>query len=324
MKTFNTYFFIIAITTSFTLNAQVAVNIDSSDPDGSAMLDIKSTDKGFLPPRMTEAQRANISEPAAGLLVYQIDETPGYYYYTGTDWIAITSTGPGAIITSSCVDIDGNAYSTFTIARQVWMAENLRVTHYSNGDPIPNIPDYNEWEALTTGAYCWYDNDSESNEKYGKLYNWYAVDDTRGLCPEGWQVPTEAEWETLATYLGGRGVAGGKMKAISNLWTSPTSNPSATNISNFSGLPGGFRLDNGPSTSIHSYGYWWSSTPAPSPEYGNAIGYSLYFDGDLLAIEDWDKRSGLSVRCLQKKPVTNLSPRDPMNPSQNQGQLISP
>ncbi len=308
MKTINTLFFIIAITISYTLKAQVSVNTDGSDPDNSAILDIKSTDKGFLPPRMTQAQKNNISVPAAGLLVYQTDETPGYYYYTGTDWIAITSTGPGAITNSGCVDIDGNAYSTFTIARHVWMAENLRVTHYSNGDVIPNITGNGEWLTLTTGAYCWYDNDSAANEKYGKLYNWYAVNDNHGLCPEGWQVPTKAEWNILITYLGGSNVAGGKMKAVSDLWTSPTSNSRATNISNFSGLPSGYRLDNGPSSFIHSYGFLWSSSPAPSPDLGNAIGYNLYFNGDQLAEENLDKRFGSSVRCLQKKPVINLAP----------------
>ncbi|MCP4833080.1 MAG: hypothetical protein GY886_12790, partial [Gammaproteobacteria bacterium] len=164
---------------------------------------------------MTQAQRDGISSPAAGLFIFQTDGTPGYYYYTGADWISVTSAGPGGISASSCIDYDGNAYPTTTIGEQVWMAENLRVTHYRNGDAIPHVTTTG-W-GYSTGAYCWYDNDQATNEKYGALYNWYTVDDSRGLCPEGWHVPTDDQWTALTTYLGGTSVAGGKMKAISDL-----------------------------------------------------------------------------------------------------------
>ena len=195
------------------------------------MLDVKSTDKGFLPPRMTESQKDGILSPEAGLLIFQTDGTPGYYYYTGTNWIGITSSA-----STSLIDCDGNNYATITIANQVWMAENLRVTHYRNGDAIPNVTDNAAWGALSTGAYCWYNNDQATNEKYGALYNWYTVNDSRGLCPDGWHVPSAAELSTLITYLGGNIVAGGKMKATINLWNSPNSD--ATNISRLSVLPG--------------------------------------------------------------------------------------
>lgn len=278
----------------FSLSAQVSINTDGSSADASAMLDVKSTDQGFLPPRMTQAQRDGISSPAAGLLIYQTDETPGYYYYTGTDWIGITGTGSGAISTSACIDYDGNAYPTFTIGNQVWMAENLRVTHYRNGDDIPHVTDNGAWSGLTTGAYCWYDNNQATNEKYGTLYNWFAVDDSRGLCPVGWHVPTHAEWTTLTTYLGGTSVAGGKMKATSNLWDSP--NTAATNASSFSGLPGGIRSSNGTFSYIGDYGFWWCSTEGSS---STAWTRYLGYDGSYVGGSDNSKQAGFSVRCLR-------------------------
>ena len=280
----------------FSLNtyAQVAINTDGSSADTSAMLDVKSTDQGLLPPRMTQAQRDGIASPAAGLLVYQTDETPGYYYYTGTDWIGITGTGAGAISTSSCIDYDSNAYTTFTIGNQVWMAENLRVTHYKNGVAIPNVTDGTTWSGLITGAYCWYDNNQTANEKYGTLYNWYAVNDSLGLCPEGWHVPTHVEWITLTTYLGGTTVAGGKMKATSDMWNSPNTN--ATNASNFSGLPGGGRDYSGAFVVTGDNGGWWSSTEnSPNSAWACYLGYL----NGVVIVAGNGKQDGFSVRCLR-------------------------
>ena len=272
------------------ITAQVAVNTDNSDPDGSAMLDIKSTDKGFLPPRMTESQRDGISNPAVGLLVYQSDGTQGYYYYNGINWIGIASSSKS----TSLIDCDGNIYATISIGTQVWMAENLRVTHYENGQAIANVIDSQAWTVLTTGAVCWYDNDQTTNEKYGALYNWYAVDDSRGLCPEGWHVPTHAEWTTLTTYLGGTSVAGGKMKATSDLWNNP--NMFATNSSRFSGLPGGYRNNLGVFLDDVESGYWWSSD-----EYSLDLAryWGLIYWDCVMAIGIMEKGNGFSVRCLQ-------------------------
>jgi len=271
------------------------VGINTLSPDTSAILDVKSSDKGFLPPRMTEAQRDAISLPATGLLIYQTDETPGYYYYSGSNWIGIAGAGAGAISTSTCIDYDGNAYLTFTIGNQVWMAENLRVTHYSNGDPIPNITEDGAWSGLNSGAYCWHNNDQSSNGKYyGALYNWYAVVDSRGFCPEGWHFPTDAEWTTLTTYLGGISIAGGKMKVITDLWNSP--NAEATNISGFSGLPGGYRHSSGVFTGIGTFGRWWSTTGSTS---GTAMARFLNsLDGSVDVLNS-DYHNGYSVRCLK-------------------------
>ena len=259
------------------------------------MLDVKSTDKGFLPPRMSKSQRTSIASPAVGLLVYQTTIPAGYYYYSGTNWIAITGTGSGAISTDSCIDYDGNAYASITIGNQVWMAENLRVTHYRDGDAIPNETDAGTWAGLSTGAYCWYENVQANNATYGSLYNWYAVDDNHGLCPYGWHVPTNAEWTTLTTYLGGTSVAGGKMKAIIDLWTSP--NTCATNIINFSGLPGGNRKLNGTFENIGCNSIWWSSTERSS---GSAWYRVLgYFYGHVSVLCYDNEECGYSVRCLR-------------------------
>ncbi|MCB9001260.1 MAG: fibrobacter succinogenes major paralogous domain-containing protein [Bacteroidales bacterium] len=155
-------------------------------------------------------------------------------------------------------DIDGNTYITVTIGNQVWMAENLKTTHYNDGTAIPNVTDGNEWAALTTGAYCWYSNATAYKDTYGALYNWYAVN-TGKLAPTGWHVATDAEWTTLTTYLGGESVAGGKLKETDTThWASP--NTGATNETGFTALPGGYRGRGGAFGGIGGYGYWWSAT----------------------------------------------------------------
>lgn len=288
------FLLLVLLASAINVDAQVAINTDGGSADGSAMLEVKSTAKGFLPPRMTEAQRIAINSPAAGLIIYQTDETSGYYYYTGSSWVGLTGTGAGAIAASALIDCDGNDYPTISIGSQVWMAENLKVTHYKNGDAIPHVTSSLSWSGLSSGAYCWYDNDQSSNEKYGALYNWYTVNDSRGLCPEGWHIPTHAEWTTLSTYLGGTSVAGGKMKTTSNLWKSP--NTDATNSSSFSGLPGGFRNPSGYYQVIGDFGYWWASTEFSS---GNSWYRLLWYGSGLVDVNVSDKGTGFSVRCLR-------------------------
>ena len=115
-----------------------------------------------------------------------------------------------------------NGQSSIKIGNQVWATTNLNVTTYSNGDPIPEVKDPSEWKTLTTGAWCYYNNDPANGTKYGKLYNWYAVHDPRGLAPAGFHIPSDAEWTTLITYLGGESVAGGKLKQAGMYnWISP-------------------------------------------------------------------------------------------------------
>ncbi|MBL0286085.1 MAG: fibrobacter succinogenes major paralogous domain-containing protein [Bacteroidetes bacterium] len=154
----------------------------------------------------------------------------------GSQLVFITSN-----TTSLCgtvTDIDGNVYNTVTIGAQCWMMENLKTTKYNDGTAIPNVTSNTEWGALNTGAWCYYSNDANNNNTYGKLYNWYSVNTGR-LAPNGWHVPTDIEWLELRDYLGGSQQAGGKMKSISILWSPP--NVGADNSSGFTALPSGFR-----------------------------------------------------------------------------------
>ncbi|MDD4990728.1 MAG: fibrobacter succinogenes major paralogous domain-containing protein [Paludibacter sp.] len=157
-------------------------------------------------------------------------------------------------------DKDGNVYHTVKIGTQVWMVENLKTTHYRDGSSIANVTDNTAWASLSTGAWCDYSNSAANGTKYGHLYNGYAVIDVRNIAPVGWHVPTDAEWTTLTTYLGGEAVAGGKLKETGTLnWISP--NTGATNEAGFSALPGGGRSSDGPFDYFGGLGgYWWSST----------------------------------------------------------------
>ena len=208
---------------------------------------------------------------------------------------------------SNPVDVDGNVYTTVTIGSQVWMKENLKTSKYRNGDPIPTNLTVAAWTATTTGAYAIYNNDAANNTTHGKLYNWYAVVDSRNLCPIGWHVPSDGEWKTLeislgmsttdADLTGGRGTAqnvGGKLKSTSNLWNTP--NTGATNFSGFSGLPGGTRYSDGIYYGIGLGGYWWSSAEYSST---NAWNRNLNYTNGYSARYDDLKYYGFSVRCLR-------------------------
>jgi uncharacterized protein (TIGR02145 family) len=198
-------------------------------------------------------------------------------------------------------DVEGNTYKTIKIGTQIWMAENLRTTKYRNNISIPNISDNTQWQNNATGAWSYYNNDATNNNPYGKLYNWYAVNNSNGICPTGWHVPTDAEWTTMINVLdpnaaGGVNVntAGGKMKSTgTQYWISP--NTGATNSSGFSGLSGGERYGvvfNG----IGSFGRWWSSTENKT---GNAWYRNLfYLEGDVSRSGNY-KSNGCSVRCLR-------------------------
>jgi len=190
-----------------------------------------------------------------------------------------------------------HVFSFVTICNQVWMDKNLDVDTYRNGDPIPQVTDAAAWAALTTGAYCYYNNDSATYAAtYGKLYNWYAVNDPRGLAPAGWHVASEAEWDIeLTGCLGGPSEAGGKMKAVSDLWQFP--NVNATNSSGFTGLPGGL-LEETTFGSNGYYGFWWSSSDDASiPSF--AIAFGLISSAPDIIYMGMPKEYGLSVRCIR-------------------------
>jgi uncharacterized protein (TIGR02145 family) len=207
-----------------------------------------------------------------------------------------TTAGGGGIVTNPGAGVTFNGYTYTSIVLgngQEWMAENLRTTTYANGDPIPNVT--TQWQGLTTGAWAHCNNDSQYENPYGKLYNWYTVADPRNVCPTGWHVPTDAEYTLLTDYLGGEPFAGGKMKSTgTQYWWSP--NTDSTNDSGFSGLPGGLRDVNGSFDGIALYGGWWSSTEIGT--YTAWIRYLLYFNG-LVEREAGIKERGYSVRCLR-------------------------
>ncbi len=188
-------------------------------------------------------------------------------------------------------------YQPLTIGSQVWMLKNLNVDHYRNGDSIPEVKDPDEWYSLKTGAWCYYNNETSFGLIYGKLYNWYAVNDPRGLVPIGWHIPSTFEWEELSEYLGGENIAGAKLKekGITH-WAYP--NEGATNESGFSALPGCDRLFNGDFSSIGFGGYWWSATDITSQV---ALGRYLYYDSINMSLTDFFKVSGMSVRCIKNK-----------------------
>ena len=196
---------------------------------------------------------------------------------------------------TSTITYNGVTYNTVQIGSQCWLKENLKTTHYNDGTSIPNVTDNAIWETTTSGAYCCYDNNPSNCNTYGALYNWYAVN-TDKLCPNGWHVPSDAEWTTLVNYLGGASVAGGALKeAGTSHWSSP--NTSATNSSGFSALPGGYRDDSdGSFDNLGINGYWWSST-----EYDGSLAWdrSLNYYNAYVSRYDDDKWYGFSVRCLR-------------------------
>lgn len=197
---------------------------------------------------------------------------------------------------NSLTDIDGNIYTSVTIGTQEWMVENLKVTHFRNGDPISNITDNAEWSNLATPGYCWYNNDQAAYKNpYGALYNWYAIN-SGDLCPSGWHLPTEAELTILNDYLGGENIAGGKLKETGNAhWASP--NSGATNESGFTALPGGCRIDvNGLFIDLAHGGYYWSSTQYNASD---ARYHYLNSDDAVCHLTYGGKTAGHSVRCLK-------------------------
>ncbi len=201
-------------------------------------------------------------------------------------------------------DIDGNVYPVVLIGEQEWLGENLRVTRYRNGDHIPGIISGNEWYQAEHGAYSKYDGaDLGSTAIYGKLYNWYAVTDKRGLCPSGWHVPADSEWKQLEIYLGltpgeadeygARGTdEGGKLKKQgTEYWNSP--NEGATNETGFSALPGGYV---GGFYFIGLFGSWWTATEIHEL---NAWSRLLdHYTAKIYRLSN-DKREGFSVRCVR-------------------------
>ena len=200
---------------------------------------------------------------------------------------------------STVTDIDGNVYNTVLIGNQCWTQSNLKTSKYRNGDNIPTGLNNSDWFNTTSGAYAIYNNDPVNDGLYGKLYNHYSVTDSRGLCPTGWHIPSDAEWTTLENHLGGSSVAGGALKSTAMQpspggWASP--NAGAINSSGYSALASGFRLDNGAFNYISYYTKWWSSTLISS---FNAWYRNLDYDHSFFGRSNDYVTYGFSVRCLK-------------------------
>lgn len=236
---------------------------------------------------------------SSGSTGISVDGLPaGGYSVTVTDSMGCTSQYDFTIgEVSGCgtiTDVDGNTYNTVIIGGQCWMQENLNVSHYRNGDVIPQVQDPEAWANLTTGAWCYYENNTANGVVYGKLYNWYAVADPRGLAPEGWHIPNDAEWTTLTNSLGGEAVAGGAIKSVDNLWIA--GNVGATNSSGFTGLPGGGGEPFGGFQGLGMGAYWWSSTPEDAE-----MAWYRMVRGSQASVSRYNgyKLLSMSVRCVK-------------------------
>lgn len=212
-------------------------------------------------------------------------------------------------LVSSCAptatDIDGNKYNIITIGEQEWLDRNLEVGRYRNGDTIPHITDQETWANTTMGAWCYYNNDPANGRKYGKLYNWYALTDPRGLTPEGYSIPSRSDWEALLNAADpfkrkNQNKAGGKLKSRDDSWKSPNEN--ATNATGFSALPGGYRTNEGIFESLTRYAFWWSSSE---------VGKNTIFVYRIANFKEDLQRganhpnTGLSVRCIKNNVANN-------------------
>jgi uncharacterized protein (TIGR02145 family) len=211
---------------------------------------------------------------------------------TGYIFIAIT------LMISSCSggvkDKDGNIYKTFKIGSQVWMAENLNVSRFRNGDTIPEVKSPDEWAYLgKTGkpAWCIQENNTENGKRYGKLYNWYAVTDPRGLAPKGWHVPSDEEWTTLTNAMGGEVFAALKMRT-----TGYTKAGEGSSENGFLGLPAGGCTGRGSFYGLGSQSLWWASTEVTSSSAWCRL--LNYVNSNFFSV-NYEKDYGFSVRCIK-------------------------
>jgi uncharacterized protein (TIGR02145 family) len=300
MRTFLLFaLFISIIPTSFAQN----VGIGTTNPHPSAELDVSSTQRGLLPPRMTFAQRNAIANPAQGLMIYCTDCGPKgeWQGFDGQIWLKMN----GNEVASVPLPTYDTTIPSVTIGTQIWSNKNLSVARYRNGDPIPYVTDPTQWANLTTGAWCWFNNDSATYAStYGRLYNWYAVNDPRGLAPQGWRIPKERDWNRLVKFIDPGAdttcqdciqsyTAGGAMKSTTG-WNSP--NTGATNSSGFAGIPGGYRNFDGQFLDVGIFGVWWSAGEFDAayawPRFLNLYNANVYR-------YNYNKAYGFSVRLIR-------------------------
>jgi uncharacterized protein (TIGR02145 family) len=260
---------------------------------------------GAQGPQGIQGPKGDKGEPgSSSIQSLKVSATGDTLYLTSSNYViipGISAANPIKDNTSgnTVTDIDGNTYKTVVIGTQTWMAENLRVSKFNNGDLITFVSDSSQWSARAYDAWCYPNNDVKNNIPYGKLYNLYAVVDSRKLCPSGWHVSTDAEWTTLTNFLGGESVAGGKLKSVGTLhWRSP--NPGATDEFGFSIVGAAARDHDATIIPFKETAYFWTPTLLPNSTtqyYGRVLGYnsteiSRYNNG-------YPASTGFSVRCVK-------------------------
>jgi uncharacterized protein (TIGR02145 family) len=295
-----------------TVTTAVVVAITSSSAlcggtvtsDGGRTVTTRGVCWGTAPGVTIKDERTNDGE-GTGLFTSQLSGlTAQKKYYVRAYAINSIGTGYGEELFFTAVDgtqevvqdIDGNQYRSVRIGAQVWMAENLRVTHYRNGDALAKLTDSTRWASSGEGAYCAMLNNENWVRDYGRLYNLYAAVDSRGLAPEGWHIPSDAEWQYLIDYLGGDAMAGAvMMEAGYRHWAYP--NTVATNTSGFTALPGGYRNGNlGSFHGAYMSAYFWSSTKAATGGYWYR---NLAIERESVIRDTAVQRNGFSLRCVK-------------------------
>lgn len=283
----------------------VSISNETVEAHSSAILDIFSTEKGLLIPRMTTLERDAISGPAESLLIFNT-VTKCFETYVLEEWHTLwclESEEPEPFECEDIVtDIEGNDYQTVEIGEQCWFAENLKTTKYNNGSDIPNVTENAVWNTLTTDAYCWYQNNyAEYGSVFGALYNWHAVN-TGLLCPEGWSVATDEDWKQMEIHLGMTPAEADATGWRGTNQGAQLKDPSmeGTNTSGFTALPGGWRVWGLFSSAITTGAYFWTSTNIDADHASMRL---LHNNNNQIcrdiSTQDTKKTNGMSVRCIK-------------------------
>lgn len=254
--------------------------------------------EGGTPVTSTEKNPEDILYTAAGTydVTLTITTDEGTSTEKKEDFILVEELAGGCGASTTVTDVDGNVYSVVTIGTQCWLGENLKVTHFRDGSPIPEVTDNEAWKLLNTPSMASYNNDNGNDATYGKLYNWYAVGDSRGICPEGYHVPHNNEFTTLTKYLDPENDnASGRLKEAGlEHWLTP--NTGANNSSGFTGLPGGMRFREGQFDFLGQNGLFWSTREDDDFE---AYFLTLTYDSPVAHQTVMFKQAGFSCRCVK-------------------------
>lgn len=223
--------------------------------------------------------------------------TTYHYRIKATNELGTTIGEDKTFKTYEVLDVDGNGYYSVAIGTQTWLSENLKTTHFQNGEVIPNVTGAYEWSALTTSAFCYYKNEISNSLVYGNLYNFFAAEDSRNVCPSGWHAPSRDEWTTLFTYLGGETLADTKLREAGI--THWLFNTGATNSTGFTILPAGNRESNGDFFNLRYSAYLWSSLAHSENGVLSAWNAGMDWNAPLIKINPYSRTYGASIRCIK-------------------------